>query len=1089
MATKDVGNLRTRLSWEDDGTTRSLTRFREDLKGLRSEMRTVTSQGKEYKNGLKGLREQSDILSRQLRTQKERVEELRRRYQESASVKGEDAKQTRDLAAQYNNAVSEMNKTENQLNKVTQAINNQINPLKRLSDNLNAAGQKMQSVGKGMTDFGKNYSMKVTAPIVAGGTAVFKASMDFESAFAGVAKTFSGTEQQLADLRVGIRDMAKEIPASTTEISAVAEAAGQLGIQTESIEEFTRTMIDLGEATNMTADQAATEFARFANIVGMSQQDFDNMGSSVVALGNSMATTEAEISSMAMRLAAQGSQIGMTESQILALSATMSSLGIEAEAGGTAMTTVLKKIDYAVGESGKELKGFAKAAGVSSGDFAKAWNKDPVKALDLFIKGLAQSSSEGANLTSILEDLGIKGIRESDTILRLAGASDLLTDAVNTSTKAWEENTALSDEAAQRYATTESQLKIMWNRVKDVAITLGDSLAPAVMDAIDAAEPWIKQIESGAKAFSELDEEQQRNILKLIAWAAAIGPVSIGLGGLTSTIGGVVKIGGSLTGMLGKVGGAGLLGRIGAMSATAGPVGLAIGGVALLGTTIWALSDAANQSIEDTYNSIQARKDEIDQLDELISQYETLQNKNMLSTDEILRYMDIMDELKSAKSEEAIKALKDEQEKLLEKSTLTNEEMEQFLELNDKVIKKSPSTVSAISEHGNAYAGVLDELKQLNEYERQRLTQDTYREITNEMRNQEENLKKQKDLQGEIKQLESDREEAFRNLVTHNERLGELDAEIAKLRNDELNPASEELLELTRQTLKERESEKAILEGIIEGENITIGKLEKKIAKKQDSLTKTEKELELYNDLLDDYAQMVLFEQGITSEKGKHLEALKLEQKNIDENRLKLEEMKTSGKLVGSAYEVQNQRLNEQQSKLDEAILKLEQMNITAGQTVYQTIRQTVETFYSKPSGYQPALNRDPVAISAYAVGTDFHPGGPALVGEEGYELAKLGNRWSMLRFGITDLPRGTQVFTHDESKRILAAMNRIPAYADGINPYGEGNRIVNQLNGSIKSGQTINQTVNIYSPTPLTPSETARLQKQASRQLAMEWS
>lgn len=121
--------------------------------------------------------------------------------------------------------------------------------------------------------------------------------------------------------------MAKEIPASTTEIAAVAEAAGQLGIETESIEEFTRTMIDLGEATNMTADVAATEFARFANITQMSQEDFDRLGSSVVALGNSMATTEAEISSMAMRLAAQGSQVGMTEAQIMALAGTMSSLG------------------------------------------------------------------------------------------------------------------------------------------------------------------------------------------------------------------------------------------------------------------------------------------------------------------------------------------------------------------------------------------------------------------------------------------------------------------------------------------------------------------------------------------------------------------------------------------------------------------------------------------------------------------------------------------------------------------------------------------------------------------------------------------
>src|SRR5690606_18743150 len=152
--------------------------------------------------------------------------------------------------------------------------------------------------------------------------------------------------------------------------------------------------------------------------------------------------------------------------------------------------------------------------------------------------------------------------------------------------------------------------------------------------------------------------------------------------------------------------------------------------------------------------------------------------------------------------------------------------------------------------------------------------------------------------------------------------------------------------------------------------------------------------------------------------------------------------MKKSGALVGSEYDKQNSRLNEQQAKLDEAIAKLNQMNAIAGQTIYQTVRQTVQTYYASPSGHVPHL-RNPVALPAYADGTNYHSGGLALVGEEGFELAKVGNRWSMLDYGITDLPRGTQVFTHDESKKILNAMNRIPAYANGISPNGAVNRII----------------------------------------------
>src|SRR5690606_1485286 len=90
------------------------------------------------------------------------------------------------LATQYNNAVAQMNRTEDQLKKVTDAIEEQVNPWKNLARNMAEAGTKMQNFGRGMADFGRSYSMRVTAPIVASSAAVFKASMDYESAFAGV---------------------------------------------------------------------------------------------------------------------------------------------------------------------------------------------------------------------------------------------------------------------------------------------------------------------------------------------------------------------------------------------------------------------------------------------------------------------------------------------------------------------------------------------------------------------------------------------------------------------------------------------------------------------------------------------------------------------------------------------------------------------------------------------------------------------------------------------------------------------------------------------------------------------------------------
>ncbi|MHC5848294.1 phage tail tape measure protein, partial [Streptococcus pyogenes] len=75
-------------------------------------------------------------------------------------------------------------------------------------------------------------------------------------------------------------------------------------------------------------------------------------GSAVVALGNNFATTEKDIVAMTNRIAASGKLAGLTNQEMLALATAMSSVGIEAEAGGTAMTQSLSAIERAVASGG-----------------------------------------------------------------------------------------------------------------------------------------------------------------------------------------------------------------------------------------------------------------------------------------------------------------------------------------------------------------------------------------------------------------------------------------------------------------------------------------------------------------------------------------------------------------------------------------------------------------------------------------------------------------------------------------------------------------------------------------------------------------
>lgn len=374
-----------------------------------------------------------------------------------------------------------------------------------------------------------------SAAIIGIGAYSTKASIEFESAFAGVRKTVEGTEEDFKMLEKGIRDMSKRMPQSAAEIATVAEAAGQLGIKTDAILGFTETMVMLGDATNLSSEEAATALARLANITGMSQNDFDKLGSTIVALGNNLATTESEIVEMSLRLAGTGAQVGLTEAQILALSGAMSSVGINAEAGGSAFSRFMQKVNTAVLSGSDKLQGFAEIAGMSANEFSKSWKEKPEEAITAFVKGLEEVNKSGGDVTSVLKGLGIQSIQEVDTLLRLSGASDVLIESLGISADAWEENSALMSEAEQRYATAESKIAILKNNINDLAISIGDELKASLIDVIDTSTNMVERLSTAFEenGFEGLVEELGvvlADILNLIAENAPIileGAVSL----------------------------------------------------------------------------------------------------------------------------------------------------------------------------------------------------------------------------------------------------------------------------------------------------------------------------------------------------------------------------------------------------------------------------------------------------------------------------------------------------------------------------------------------------------------------------------
>ena len=364
-----------------------------------------------------------------------------------------------------------------------------------------------------------------------------KAATNFESSFAGVRKTVDATEEEFRQLSETMRSMARTIPIDVNELNRVGELAGQLGVGVGDIEKFTEVMAKLAVTTNLTSDQAATDFARIANVMQEPLENVDRMGALIVDLGNNFATTEAEISEFAQRIAGAGKIVGLTTADVFAIGTAMSSVGIQAEAGGTAVQKTLLEMHKASIQGGETLDAFAKTAGMSSDEFSKAFREDAMSALNSFVVGLGEMGDEAVN---VFEAIGLEDVRLQRAFLSLANAGDLLTRSVETGSKAWEENSALTIEAEKRFATTASQMQLLKNNINDAAIVLGATFLPIINDIVKAVTPLIVRLSE----WIEQNPTLARNIIIVVAAIAGLVAV-VGMLGLVlpSIISGVGLLG------------------------------------------------------------------------------------------------------------------------------------------------------------------------------------------------------------------------------------------------------------------------------------------------------------------------------------------------------------------------------------------------------------------------------------------------------------------------------------------------------------------------------------------------------------------
>ncbi len=427
---------------------------------------------------------------------------------------------------QYGNALTKAGIDTQNLGAASESLSSQIEALKAeqegIVDSSNEMADSLGSAVEGVAELAA----------AAGLMAAFKEATDvmkqcaeeaiaFETAMASVKRTVGGSEVYLKELGDSFKQMSTEIPVTTGELAEIASTAGQLGIAQKDVKQFSETMAKLATTTDLSANEAASMIAQFSNITGITQ--YDRLGSVIAELGDATATTASKVVEMSQGMAAAANMAGMSGTDIMAISAAVGSLGIEAQAGSTSMSTLISTLHKAV-ETGNNLSEYASVANMSAEQFQQAWGVNAVGAMNAFIQGLNDTERNGKSAIVILDELGITNARQTKAILGLASAGDLLSRTITQAGNAWAENTALTQKASVMYGTTSAKLTMLNNAFSNLQIAVGDAFTPVIGGAADAMTDMLRPV-------TEFVANNPALVRAFTAAAGVIGAVTIAMTG------------------------------------------------------------------------------------------------------------------------------------------------------------------------------------------------------------------------------------------------------------------------------------------------------------------------------------------------------------------------------------------------------------------------------------------------------------------------------------------------------------------------------------------------------------------------------
>src|SRR5699024_9070493 len=155
--------------------------------------------------------------------------------------------------------------------------------------------------------------------------------------------------------------------------------------------------------------------------------------------------------------------------------------------------------------------------------------EDAAGAIGAFVDGMGRMAEQGESTSQVFKDLGLTDQRLMRAILSAGSATGLWADQLGIASGAWGENSAHIDEFGKRVETTESQVKIAWNNIKDAAIDFGAVALPAISGVADV-------VGGLAQTFGAIPAPVQTALMAITGTGGLVMLGVAGLGKLLTTV-------------------------------------------------------------------------------------------------------------------------------------------------------------------------------------------------------------------------------------------------------------------------------------------------------------------------------------------------------------------------------------------------------------------------------------------------------------------------------------------------------------------------------------------------------------------------